>query len=344
MPSSARHGSAARRLALTGAALVALLTAACGEPDDGPAPWLLDPGVPMPEWLSDATIYTDLPALEPARHFVAYTPPHRLYSNRAAKARLLWLPPDTAIDTADAERWGFPLGTVLVKTFSYRHVEGRYGDVAVETRIIRRVADGWQYGVYHWDAAGREARLAEARWPESRFLLEDVNGSDFPYAIPGELDCEACHDTHLSTPIIGLGPGNLDAELVNTRPDLFTTPPTPVELPARTPIEARAMSYLVGNCVHCHHGQRGSDNAAFDLRPEGLLANTVDVPTDSSASGDGIRIVPGDPAASALYEAVVDAGLPGYRGDFKPMPPVGIVAPDHDAAGILRAWIEELAE
>ncbi len=334
------HRRPARMPATLLALGVALCMASCGDGSDVTPRWLLDPSAPLPQWLSEAGVYADLAALEPAGAWVSYVPPHGLYSNRADKDRLLWLPPETRIATAD-EAWVFPVGTVLIKTFAYRHVEGRFGDVAVETRVIRRQPDGWQYGVYHWDAAGRQARLADARWPESRFLLEDVNGSDFEYVIPGELDCEACHETHTQAPVIGLGPTNLDPALLE-RAELFTTPPTTTALPARDAVEEKAMSYIVGNCVHCHHGQRGSDNAAFDLRPEALLTNTVGVPTDSSASGDGIRVVPGDAAASALYEAVVEAWKPDYSGDFKPMPPVGIVTGDHDAAAILSRWIDSL--
>lgn len=318
------------------------LASGCDDDPSATPLWLLDPGEPMPRWLSAAGIYDDLSALTPATGFVPYAPPHVLFSNRASKARLLWLPPGASIDNRDPERWTFPVGAVLVKTFAYRHVEGRLGEVPIETRIIRHAADGWQYGVYHWGAAGGDALLSEPRWPEARFLLEDVNGSDFTYVIPGALDCEACHDTHTQAPVIGLGPGNLDPDLATERSDLFTEAPPVRRLPARTDAELRAMSYLVGNCVHCHHGQRISDNASFDLRPESLIETTVGVPTDSSASGHGIRVVPGQPEASALYEAVVGTQAPDYRGDFKPMPPVGIVTGDRDAAGILRAWIESL--
>lgn len=330
--------------------LYALATAAlavavgCGDEPHAPAPWLLDPALPMPRWLGEAGIYTDLIDLDPAPGFVTYTPPHPLFSNRAEKARLLWLPAGAAIDTHDPERWAFPVGTVLVKTFTYRHVEGRYGEVAIETRVIRHAADGWQYAVYHHGARGDEGRLEDPGWPERAFLLEDVNGSAFPYVIPGELDCEACHETDRSPPVIGLGRDNLDPALIGPdAPPIFDPIPVPSTPPARTNAEEKAMSYLVGNCVHCHHGEPGGDNASFDLRPEALVQNTVGVPTDSSASGDGIRVVPGVPEGSALFEAVVEAREPGYRGAFKPMPPVGLVQSDRAAADILRRWIEELA-
>jgi len=320
--------------------LALALIAGCGS-DDSPAAWLLDPTEPLPGWMSEAGIYAHLGELRPAEGFVEYLPPHPLFSNRSDKARLLWLPPGEVIDTTDPEHWRFPIGAVLVKTFTYNHVEGRLGRVAVETRVMRNGPDGWTYAVYHWGSRGDDARLAAPRWPEVPFLLEDVNGSDFPYVIPGELDCEACHETHISGAVIGLSQGNLDPELL-TRDAIFDPVPEPLVLPATDDAEVRAMSYIVGNCVHCHHGAERGDNASFDLRPDALLDNTVNMPTDSSASGDGIRIVPGDPEGSALFEAVVNARMPGYRGQFKPMPPVGVVVGDRRAESALRAWIESL--
>lgn len=322
---------------LAGAVMVAML--GCGEGARPTAPWLLDPTVELPSRLTEAGIYTDLSALTPADGFVEYIPPHPLFSNRADKARLLWLPEGEVVDTS-TDRWVFPVGSVLVKTFGYRHVEGRFGDVAVETRVMRHEPGGWRYAVYHWGRDGREAMRLEARWGERRFLLEDLNGADFEYVIPGELDCEACHETHRAAPVIGIGPENLDPALVEA--GVFDAPPGVVGHPYRSDAERRAMSFVTGNCVHCHHGEAGGDNASFSLRPGDLVANTVGVETDSSASGDGVRVVPGDPEASALYEAVVEAWAPGYAGAFKPMPPVGVVGSDHKAAEILREWIESL--
>ena len=319
--------------------LAATLIAACETDEPPPAPWLLDPTVEMPRWLSDTGIYRDLTSFEPAAGFIVYTPPHTLFSNRADKRRLLWLPEGALIDTT-SDRWLFPVGTVLVKTFGYRHVEGRFGEVGIETRVMRHEPDGWRYTVYHWGTDGGDALRLDERWPEQPFVLEDLNGADFDYVIPGALDCEACHETHRAAPVIGIGPENLDPTLLEA--NVFAAPPTLIEHPHRNDPERRAMSYLVGNCVHCHHGEPRGDNASFSLRPRDLVAETVNVPTDSSASGDGIRVVPGAPDQSALYEAVVTAWEPEYAGDFKAMPPVGLVTGDHRASDILRRWIESL--
>jgi hypothetical protein len=225
-----------------------------------------------------------------------------------------------------------------VKTFTFDDIEGRGGAVPVETRLIFRSADGWDYAVYHWNVEGTEARLLPPKWDEVPLELTSVSGNTGAYTIPSRLDCRGCHETQTGSPIIGVSPYNLDAALERR----FTAPPVRAAAPARSPEEAAAMGYLVGNCVHCHHGVLESDNASFSLLPEDLVAETVGVETDSSASGVGVRVVPGDPEGSALYEAVVQAGAPDYPGDFKPMPPIGVLWTDPAAATILGAWIEGL--
>ena len=61
-----------------------------------------------------------------------------------------------------------------------------------------------------------------------------------------------------------------------------------------------------------------------------------------SETGDGIRVVPGDPATSVLYITVVLARDPDYALPFKAMPSVGVDLSDPAAEPILRQWIEEL--
>ena len=104
--------------------------------------------------------------------------------------------------------------------------------------------------------------------------------------------------------------------------------------------ETAALSYFVGNCITCHN-DGDSINSSFSLYPEEAVGNTVDQPTESE-TGEGIRVVPGDPEQSVLYVTVVEAGAPGYRGPFKVMPPIGGDVIDPDASAILGSWIENL--
>jgi hypothetical protein len=111
------------------------------------------------------------------------------------------------------------------------------------------------------------------------------------------------------------------------------------ELPAHGPLTTRVLGYLVGNCVHCHNGSNGAASS-FDLRPEQALANLVERPTESSATADGIRVVPGNPAESVMFLGVQGAS----DLEVKDMPPLGVALRDASAVELLRDWITALGE
>ncbi len=324
--------------------LLCLLLTACGQEPEGGIPekaWHMDVESPPPEWLSKTGIFDDLKTLEPSASMHIYSPPSPLWSNATDKLRFLYIPDGQQIDTSASDAWVFPVGTVLTKTFTMKKIEARRGTVAIETRVMFRRRSGWEFAVYHWNTEGTEARLLSGNWAEVELRLSDSIGNELPYVIPGRLDCRSCHETQIGAPVIGVHPTNLDPQL-STR-EIFNVEPTPQALPATSPEEARAMSYFLGNCAFCHHGgNRSNDNASFSLLPADLIANTVNVDTASSASGVGVRVVPGAPDDSALYEAVVLARSGEYEGDFKPMPPVGVVRTDPEASAIISEWIEGL--
>ena len=108
-------------------------------------------------------------------------------------------------------------------------------------------------------------------------------------------------------------------------------------MPAHGELTSQVLGYLVGNCTHCHNGTNGAASS-FDLRPEVALRNLIDQPTASSATADGIRVVPGEPEQSVLYLAVRG----GSDFEVKDMPPLGVARRDDAAIQLLRNWILEL--
>ncbi len=56
----------------------------------------------------------------------------------------------------------FPVGTVMAKTFSYRHDfrDASRGERLLETRIEMRCDDGWFGASYLWNADQTDAKLA----------------------------------------------------------------------------------------------------------------------------------------------------------------------------------------
>ena len=289
-------------------ALLSILLLGCG----GAEPTLLDdPLAPFPERLSGLGLYPDPADPDTASdQVIAYAPRHSFWSNGAAKDRFLAAP--APIDMSDPDAWGFPVGTLLFKTFRFPGAAA-----PTETRVLRRGEERWEYAAYRWRDGEPEGDLLDLAEPVPAPVT--VDGEAFDHLIPSRFDCRTCHEA-APVPVLGY------AELALA------------EIEGETELETEVLGYLAGNCAYCHDGTTGPANG-FDLRPAAALDSMICHETNESHTAAGYRIVPGDPAASVLFLAVS-----GETDDpeVKAMPPVGVQ--HRDAAGIelLRAWIESL--
>jgi len=320
-----------------GAGVAALvLVSGCGASDKSAEPldvprWLLDVEAPLASRLSDVGLYSDVASRTPNADLIDYEPNFELYSNGLAKERLAYL--TEPIDAADPHAWVFSTGSLLSKTFVA-------GGSPVETRLLFKTTEGWDYALYVWNEAATDAELRVGNWPEEKLSVA-VDGGTIPHTLPARLDCRTCHETSeesTGTAVLGVSAYQVDDALSGSA--AFTEPPAIVEVAGRSSAESEAFGYFVGNCVSCHTGGDAT-NASFSLYPEVAIANTVNQETQSE-TGEGIRVVPGDPATSVLYITVVLARDPDYALPFKAMPSVGVDLSDPAAEPILRQWIEEL--
>ncbi len=314
---------------------------------EGPAPFapdgaaaapgtlLADPSAPLPDDLADVGIYPAAPDLTVVPSgVVPYDPSWPLWSNGSDKHRYLVLPPGTQIDVGDPSAWRFPAGAVLIKTFLYDDGEGCA--VPVETRVMRMTEDGtWDFAAYGWDETGDTATRLDLTLPVPRPV--QVDGESFDHHVPAEIDCRSCHETGVGD-ALGLDATQLSQAQLQMLQPWLSAAVTPTPVTASDEETEAILGMFVGNCVHCHNGGDGPA-AAFDLRPDVALANTIDQPTESSASAAGIRIVPGDPDSSILFAA--------YSGEtddpeVSPMPPVGVDRRDAVSVERLRTFIEGL--
>jgi hypothetical protein len=301
-----------------------LVTSACADPS---APAITDPTTPWPRTLAELGEIEGARFVPAGEHVLAYDVAYPLWSSGSAKERHLVLPSAAAVDNADRDAWGFATGTVAFKTFAAN-------DRALETRAIRKLESEWEYAVYLWD--GDDAELLET---EQSVAIDLGDGA--VHTVPAPLQCKQCHETATSH-LLGVNELQLADELtrlddagVLARP----APDDPDRIDHPDPRTAGVLGWFVGNCTHCHNGG-DTDNASFDLAPAVALANTIDVPTESSATAAGIRIVPGDPLASILYLAVSgDHDDP----ELEDMPPIAVDRRDEAAIAELRTMIEELA-
>lgn len=279
--------------------------------------------------LSEVGVFADVEARVPSDAVVTYTPRYPLFSDALDKDRLLYVPAAKTIGTSDPN-WQFPVGTVFVKTFLD-------GDTPVETRLLFQREDGWDYALYAWREDGTDADLLAGNWAEQEVEL----GDGTTHVLPARLDCRTCHETSeeaIGNPVLGVSALQLSDELAES--GLFDTLPTAQPVEGATDEETAALRYFIGNCVSCHNGGEAT-NASFSLYPDKAVELTVGVETEAE-TGEGIRVVPGDPNASVLYISVVLAAEPDYPGPFKKMPPVGLTRRDPEIEPILRDWIEGL--
>ncbi|MEZ4402708.1 MAG: hypothetical protein R3B06_21990 [Kofleriaceae bacterium] len=315
---------------------------------DAPVDAPIDAGYVPPTLLSQTGLYSDIATKTVAPGVVPYTPRWQLWSDGAAKARWIWLPPGTQIDTSDMDHWVFPTGTKLWKEFAR-------GGRRVETRLLEKIgpSDDWAdwYAVsFQWDAGESEGTAVPAG------VVDDPGHDD----IPSRSDCRKCHvDTRVPSVAIGFSALQLDVpdadpavmNLGRLVADgrLTAPPPAPVAgtyfpLPPGD-LERTALGYLHANCGNCHNARSDVQGvAALVLRQDvghlgGTWADTLPMTTtvnvDAMLSPGQKLVAPTMPAASVLYQRITITS--GQR-----MPPVGRELVDLVGTEDVRMWIAAL--
>jgi mono/diheme cytochrome c family protein len=303
-----------------------------------------------PQRLAETGLFAD-PALRTvADDVLPFAPQYPLWTDGAQKRRWIALPPGTAVDASDAERWQFPAGTRLWKQFTFEH--------GVETRFMARRADGtWLYATYVRTPDGRDDVLA----PDAgvRGFCATANGKS--HDVPSIADCRACHEGAAS-PVLGfsalqlssdrdpLAPhadaptGTLDLAalinrgLVRDLPARHVT--TAPRIAARTAAERAALGYLHGNCSNCHNAQGPLARLGLVLDhplatdgPPPALLTTVGIASQFTRGSATLRIAPGDPDASVLLLRLAATD------PLTQMPPFGRHLTDDVARDLFDRWI-----
>lgn len=315
----------------------ALACSACAGDDSGDAnesTLVETPALEFPPTLSQVGLYQNLAARAPSLRALPYTPRAALWSNGLGKERFIVVPEGETIDAASSD-WVFPENTLLFKTFLG-------DDGPVETRIVRTTEGAPEFAAYRWD--GDDAVLLDG---ERGVDVEvPLDGETTAHEIPSTRSCEQCHESS-PTPVLGFAPLQLAGEGEDAAEQvdqlvaagaISEAPRLDASLDRFEGDEFAVLSYFVGNCVHCHNDS-GGIASSFDLSPDVAFDAVIDQPTASSASAVGIRVVPGDAAASILFQAVS-----GETEDpeVKSMPPVGVQRRDQAGIELLRDWINGL--
>jgi hypothetical protein len=329
------------RLALAAGFVVALAWAS-GEPA-------------APQRLSETGLYAaGRPgSIHPANR--PFSPQYPLWSDGAAKARWIYLPPGTAIDTTDPGEWAFPVGTRFWKEFTF-------GGRKIETRFIWRASAGrWVFATYVWNEEQSDAVLA----PEEGVRGVVEVGAGRRHDIPGAIDCRACHGTarpgplgfnalQLSTDrdpnaIHGepLAPGMITLRTLVTerllspaRPELVADPP---RIRTSSPRTRAAIGYFTSNCGTCHNpagetsftgpSLKHSDVADGDAVASALLGHATRWQVPGQPEGGSFMLNADNPEASAMLARMRS------RRPSSQMPPLGTNLRDDKAIDAIAQWL-----
>jgi uncharacterized repeat protein (TIGR03806 family) len=267
--------------------------------------------------------------------------------------------------------WRFPNGTVAVKTFFLEMEKGNPATRRrLETRILHfeklagneEVGDQyWRGYTYLWNDDQTDAELVDTGGLDRTYTIKDARAPGGSrqqrYHFPSRTECTLCH-TMPAKFVLGLNTHQLNKEhnygwvqanqlATWEQLGLFTKPlpAAPEKLPRlvdyddpKQKLDARARSYLQGNCAHCHI-KWGGGNADFQLLFTLKLAD-MGIAGVRPAHGDfGIKdpklLKPGRPQESLIYHRMTLTGLGR-------MPHVGSSVVDERGVKLIHDWIEGL--
>lgn len=312
------------------------------DPPDGTPPTLT-----WPLLLSKTGFFSDLKARKLSPGILSYDVNTQLWSDGAGKERGLYLPAGSKITYSDdTTSWEPPLGAVAIKTFLL-------GSKVIETRLLRREADGWHGASYRWNEAGTDANLMTSS------AAVPISGQVWLY--PSRGDCLRCH-TKAASQVLGLstaqlnldhdvqGNGTVAAQITTFKqlgvlsnppaqdPSMLARFPAPTDLTA--PLSVRARAYLHANCAHCHQ-PGGLADATFDIRYTTPLASSGlcgVAPQKGDAEVPGSQLITlGSPLNSVMWLRMTSL-KPTLR-----MPTLGTTVIDSTGANLIYDWIRSLA-
>lgn len=317
--------------------------------------------------LDEWHFFADPVAQTPASGVLPYEVVSPLFSDYTVKYRFLYVPPGKKIGYHDTDRWDFPAGAVIIKTFTYP-VDERdpaKGRRLLETRLLVREADGWVPHTYEWDAAQTKATIKEVGDTIDVSWIDSTGATRTnAYDVPNTNVCRECHGkTGLTSSLggrtrqwnrthdYGSGPENQIDHLASL--GLFDTTPPPAAQRqtlsdpfGSAPVSDRGRSYVDANCSHCHGVVGLASGTAFWLdwdHTDPVKGNPTDygvckVPASAGGGtcGLGFDVVPGH-----SDQSIVPCRA-GTTENKVAMPPVGHNMVHAEGVALIKAWIDAM--
>lgn len=294
-----------------------------------------------------------------------------LFSDYSQKLRTISIPDGQAASYDAEETFGFPVGTIISKTFFYpidvndavltqsswsgdpEDIDTRFYRL-IETRLLVRQTHGWDALPYIWSDNDAYLSVTGAL----KHLLIS-SGEYMDYLVPSKNQCASCHATnHTDGKILPIGPKarhlNRD-DPVNSINQIHGWQDkgklSGVMLPApanammgdySVSLEHRARSYLDINCGHCHnpHGSADTSGLLLDYNKYTPFEMGVCKPPIAAGSGSGGRfysIVPGFAEHSILSYRLRSTNPAAM------MPELGRSLVHKEGAALVDQWINSMS-
>jgi uncharacterized repeat protein (TIGR03806 family) len=305
-------------------------------------------GGTLPPKLSDFHLLTGRQGMQPAAGVMPYRLATPLFSDYAEKFRYAYVPAGKRIAYRAEGVIGFPVGSVLIKSFGYpadmrKPTENLH---ILETRLLIHRASGWVALPYVWNADGSDAELKRAgtridvRWTHSDGSARAIN-----YAVPNVNQCKGCHSLGGVMTPIGPKARNLDEAFL--RSAAIDGAPAKIDHipvwndPASGSVDARARAYLDVNCAHCHNPKGPASNSGLFLgwdqkSPVAFGIGKRPVAAGSGAGQFAFDIAAGHPEQSILIYRLASIE-PGIA-----MPELGRATAHAEGLALLTQWIKAM--
>ncbi|MBK8251105.1 MAG: hypothetical protein IPK82_00350 [Polyangiaceae bacterium] len=297
--------------------------------------------------------------LTPAYGVVEFQVAAPLWSDHAEKQRLIKLPAEGKIHFTPDENWEYPVGTILVKTFSFRDDfrDSTSPRHTLETRLLILGEAGWSSEIYRWnDEQTDAARMIAGERVDVTYIDEDGVSNSEEYIVPNQNQCKSCHERNDKQTFLGPFTQQLNRTVtVNGEAKnqlthlaelgLFDSDFSVDEsLPAfadpfgDAPVDERARAYLHANCSHCHRPGGGGGPSGLVLLEWEKTPLKNGICKESAAAGQGtgghtFDIVPGAPD-----ESIIVFRMSSTDPDIK-MPELPNRVPDKKGVALIKEWI-----
>ena len=299
----------------------------------------------------------ELKNLDPVYGVIPYELISSLFTDYSIKNRFLWMPDGVSAEyISNSSVFDFPVGTILIKNFSYDDVLPEMISKNIETRLMIKKENGWIFADYIWNEDQTEASFSLEGSVVDISWLQNGEERNISYRIPSASECLTCHKISDGAIPNGVKPRNINKTLdyrANSMNQLdkwmemgyLNSYPSDLEAVANwkdlsEPLEKRVRSYIDINCAHCH-----SENTHCEYRPIRLsfeatedLANMGVCLTPDTNLGNGTDLIinPGNIDRSVLHFRMT-SNEEQYR-----MPLIGRSIVHDEAIAMIEEWINSL--